>query len=83
MMQFRVHGKGGKIRFVPVYPRTLSVIYDYLEKAGHREDAKGPLFRPVKNIVTGELAKPLYPRLGFPPPPLRQIALLPPPPARA
>lgn len=65
VMHFRVHGKGGKIRFVPVHPRTLSLIYDYLEKAGHREDAKGPLFRPVKNNVTGELAKSLYPDSVF------------------
>jgi site-specific recombinase XerD len=36
-------------------------IHDYLEKAGHGEEKKGPLFRPVKNNVTGKLAKGLHP----------------------
>lgn len=31
---FRVHGKGGKMRFVPVHPGTLERINDYLALAG-------------------------------------------------
>ena len=50
-----VHGKGNKIRFVPAHPSALSRIEEYLERAGHREDAKGPLFRPVKNNTNGRL----------------------------
>jgi integrase/recombinase XerD len=61
VMHFRVHGKGGKIRFVPVHPKTLSMIHDYLEASGHQADTNGFLFRPVKNNVTGELAKALHP----------------------
>ncbi len=45
----RVHGKGGKIRFVPAHPAALARISDYLDCCGHREDAAGALFRPVKN----------------------------------
>ena len=33
----------------------------YLKDAGHAEDLKGPLFRPVKNNRTKTLAKPLHP----------------------
>ncbi len=45
----RVHGKGGKIRFVPAHPAALARISDYLETCGHGGDAAGALFRPVKN----------------------------------
>lgn len=56
---FRVHGKGGKMRFVPVHPGTLERINDYLALAGHGEDSKGALFRPVRNPVDGVLEKQL------------------------
>lgn len=56
---FRVHGKGGKMRFVPVHPGTLGKISDYLARAGHGDDSKGAMFRPVKNPVDGVLEKPL------------------------
>ncbi len=55
----RVFGKGSKIRFVPLHPAAKSRISDYLEDAGHKEDVSGPLFRPVKNNVNGDLDKPL------------------------
>ena len=45
----RVHGKGSKIRFVPAHPAALARIEEYLDAAGHKEDAEGPLFRPTKN----------------------------------
>jgi len=59
VMHFKIHGKGGKIRFIPVHPGTLERISDYLLKAGHEGDAKGALFRPFRNSVTGILEKPL------------------------
>jgi len=31
-----VHGKGGKIRFIPVHPRAVRLVEEYLEAAGHR-----------------------------------------------
>jgi site-specific recombinase XerD len=51
----RIHGKGSKIRFVPLHPAASERINEYLEAAGHGEDLNGALFRPVKNNVTGEL----------------------------
>lgn len=59
VMHFRIHGKRGKIRHVPVHPKAQGLIHDYLEAAGHIEDKKGPLFRPVKNNLTKILEKPL------------------------
>jgi len=61
VLQFRIEGKGEKIRYVPVGMRALRLITEYLEAAGHKEDLEGPLFRPVQNRVTGELNKPLHP----------------------
>ena len=52
---FRVHGKGGKIRYVPCHSGTLERIDDYLELSGHGADENGALFRPVRNNVTGGL----------------------------
>jgi site-specific recombinase XerD len=60
-MHLRVHGKGGKIRFLPVHPRALMRIQDYLEVAGHGADPEAPLFQPVKNNRSGTLAKHLEP----------------------
>ena len=46
---FRVHGKGGKIRFLPVHPHSLQRISEYLEHAGHGDKPGSALFRPIKN----------------------------------
>jgi site-specific recombinase XerD len=61
VLHFRVHGRGGKIRFVPVQPMAQRLIENYLLEAGHKEDLKGSLFRPVKNNRTGELNRHLNP----------------------
>jgi site-specific recombinase XerD len=44
---FCVHGKGGKIRYVPAHPRAIQLLEEYLDTAGHRGDASGALFRSV------------------------------------
>ncbi|TLD71490.1 integrase [Phragmitibacter flavus] len=49
VMHFRVQGKGGKIRFLPVHPHSSQRISEYLERAEHGDDLGKPLFRPVKN----------------------------------
>ena len=56
---FQVHGKGGKIRYLPVHPEAARLIEEYLDVAGHRHDGDGSLFRPVKNNYDGDLSKPL------------------------
>lgn len=56
-----IRGKGGKLRYVPAHPKAVTLIEDYLDHAGHREDIEGPLFRPVRNNRTGSLEKALHP----------------------
>lgn len=56
---FRVEGKGGKTRFIPVNPHTIQRISDYLALTTHKADARSPLFLPVKNPSTGDLTRPL------------------------
>lgn len=62
LVQFRVHGKRSKIRFVPVHQETQRLLAEYLEAAGHDKDLEGPLFRPMKNNTTKQLRKSLSPR---------------------
>lgn len=50
---FRIHGKGGKLRYVPVHLGTLEAIAEYLAAAGHGNDPGAPLFRPVRANATG------------------------------
>jgi integrase/recombinase XerD len=53
-----VHGKGSRIRYLPVHPVAAALIEDYLAAAGHRDDLDGALFRPVRN-PRGTLERPL------------------------
>jgi len=71
ILHFEIHGKGDKIRFIPVHPKTIVLIQDYLEASGLLAVGEGhtgqmehlaslkvkdtPLFRPVKNNSTGDL----------------------------
>src|SRR6266545_6276397 len=57
----RVEGKGDKVRYLPLAVLAQRLMTAYLKEAGHSEDLKGPLFRPVKNNRTKTLAKPLHP----------------------
>lgn len=57
---FRVHGKGGKLRYVPIHPGTLALVHDYLEAAGHAADHDGPLFRSLAR-TTGRRPRALSP----------------------
>ena len=61
VLHFRVHGKGDKTRYIPVSLLTQRLITEYLDKAGHKEDLSGALFRPVKNNTTKTLDKHLHP----------------------
>ena len=54
ILHFRVRGKGSKIRFLLAHPRAISLIQDYLDAAGHREEGELALFQPVKNNLTLE-----------------------------
>ena len=50
---FRVHGKGGKLRNVPIHAGTLESIADYLAAAGHGNDPNAPTFLPVRANAPG------------------------------
>jgi integrase len=49
----QVHGKGSKIRYVPLHPIAAGAIADYLDAAGHGDEKAAPLFRPVSNNTRG------------------------------
>ncbi len=61
VLHFRVKGKRGKVRFVPVHAMAQRLIEEYLVLAGHAADTVGPVFRPVTNNRTGELDRALDP----------------------
>ena len=61
VLHVRVEGKGDKVRYLPLHVLAQRLITAYLKEAGHEEDLKGPLFRPIKNNRTGTLTKPLHP----------------------
>lgn len=45
----RVHGKGGKLRFLPLHPVAAERIYLYLEQSGHYlANHQAPLFLPLR-----------------------------------
>lgn len=50
----QIHGKGGKLRYLPLHPTAAERIYAYLERSGHhQEDAQAPLFVPLRGRQTG------------------------------
>lgn len=49
----RIHGKGGKLRYVPLHPGSASLIDEYLQAAGHGENKQAPLFKPVRDNRRG------------------------------
>ena len=58
---FRIHGKGGKLRYVPCHSGTLERVDDYLLFAGHGSNADGALFRPTRNNTTNTLEDSITP----------------------
>lgn len=46
-----VHGKGGKIRYIPVHPRACERLEAYMNFSGHRANKDGPLFRQAASSV--------------------------------
>jgi len=70
---FEIYGKGDKIRFIPIHPKVIALIQEYLVATGllpeggeiqHLSSIKKkttPLFRPLKNNSTGNLEKSISP----------------------
>jgi site-specific recombinase XerD len=49
-----VHGKGGKVRYLPVHPVAADRIHAYLERSGHAlANPKAPLFVPLRHWAKG------------------------------
>lgn len=44
----RIHGKGNKLRYLPLHPGSAERIHLYLEVAGHGETPDAPLFQPAR-----------------------------------
>jgi site-specific recombinase XerD len=53
----RIHGKGSKIRYIPLHPGTAELLAEYLDALGHGGVPGSPLFKPVRNNRTGETDK--------------------------
>ena len=49
----RVHGKGSKLRHVPLHPASQERIDEYLQAAGHGALPSAPLFKPIRNNRRG------------------------------
>lgn len=49
VQHLKVHGKGDKLRYVPMHPGTADLLDDYLKCSGHAVSAEAPLFRPVRD----------------------------------
>ena len=47
-LSLRYIRKGGKQHSVTLHTQTAQRLQEYLEKAGHKDDVEGPLFRPVR-----------------------------------
>jgi site-specific recombinase XerD len=59
VLHLRVHGKGSKLRYLPLHPGTAEVITEYVEAFGHGQDPSAPLFRPVKNNMHQRTDEPM------------------------
>ena len=57
----RVHGKGGKVRYLPLHPGTAELIAEYVEASGQGNTPSAPLFRPVRNNRNGKLDEVITP----------------------
>jgi site-specific recombinase XerD len=49
VQHLRVHGKGGKLRYVPLHPATAGLLDEYLQEAGHATNVDAPVFQPVRD----------------------------------
>jgi len=48
VLHLRIHGKGNKLRYLPLHAGSAERIHAYLEVAGHGETPNAPLFQPAR-----------------------------------
>ncbi|RMR14237.1 Phage integrase family site specific recombinase [Pseudomonas amygdali pv. ulmi] len=54
IQHLKIHGKGGKVRYLPLHPVAAGRIHLYLERLGHHlDDKKAPLFISLRGKSTG------------------------------
>ncbi|KPZ14249.1 Phage integrase family site specific recombinase [Pseudomonas amygdali pv. ulmi] len=54
IQHLKIHGKGGKVRYLPLHPVAAGRIHLYLERSGHHlDDKKAPLFISLRGKSTG------------------------------
>jgi site-specific recombinase XerD len=49
VQHLKVHGKGGKLRYVPLHPATAGLLDEYLHAAGHAGNLAAPIFQPMRD----------------------------------
>ena len=57
MKHLCVHGKGGKIRYIPAHPRAIQLLEEFLDAAGHQAESESPLFRAVAPNLKGSIKR--------------------------
>lgn len=59
----RIHGKGNKLRHVPLHPASAERLHTYLEAAGHGALPESPLFQPIRATGTAMTGDGVYKRV--------------------
>ncbi|MBB5498645.1 tyrosine-type recombinase/integrase [Paraburkholderia sp. MM5384-R2] len=55
VLHLRIHGKGNKLRYLPLHVGSAERIHAYLEVAGHGETPNAPLFQPARRKTDAAL----------------------------
>ncbi|HEX7911978.1 MAG TPA: tyrosine-type recombinase/integrase [Paraburkholderia sp.] len=55
VLHLRIHGKGNKLRYLPLHAGSAERIQAYLEVAGHGETPNAPLFQPARRKTNAAL----------------------------
>ena len=60
MPHLQIHGKGSKVRFLPLHPAGAEHIHAYLEVVGHGTTPDAPLFQPLRRTGASITADGVY-----------------------